>query len=89
MPKLPKEIILTVDENLNPKNVTIDGEEFPWHLTADAQVSRGSGLPVITLTIPADQIIIQTPQTQMVFPSNHGDSLIVNLPDRDMGNSHD
>lgn len=42
----------------NSWSFTIDGEPFPWHITADGvSVSVDPhGMPSVTLTIPADRV---------------------------------
>jgi hypothetical protein len=41
-------------------SLKIDGQDFPWHISEDGvetQVTR-TGIPSITITIPADEVMI-------------------------------
>lgn len=40
--------------------LTIDGEQFPWHITEDGvQIEvTDQGLPAITITIPAERVTV-------------------------------
>lgn len=66
MPKLPKRIDVITDTHGRPKEIHIDGEEFPWYLTRHAEIVVDQDeLPTITITLAAVEIFMLDDQTEI------------------------
>jgi hypothetical protein len=66
MPKLPKRIDVITDTKGQPKEIHIDGQEFPWYLTRHAEIIiEDNALPTITLTLAAVEIFVIDDQTKI------------------------
>jgi hypothetical protein len=58
MPKLPDEIRIMTGTDGSAKAIYIDGEEFPWHVTDQVNVYLNPPMSTLTVTIPANRIIV-------------------------------
>jgi hypothetical protein len=66
MPKLPRRIDVITDTKGQPKEIHIDGEEFPWYLTRHAEiVIEEDAMPTITITMAAQEIFVLDDRTQI------------------------